>query len=365
MGTVTPGSKGSISGTLGGTPVTATLRRDAPDPGAAKPRPPSSIAGLCRLSPRSTCLGGSVELEGGGSAFEVHAREQGLGEVSYDSKTGALTGDVRCTRGGHVLLRALAVDRNLNNVQLLPLDEATPAKPAAGSAPAPAAASGDEAPKPVLTTPSGLGPADERFTATRQNEAFGTLIAAFFIAVAIVMIVARLSGLLAVKLGQPRVMGEVVAGAQRLAREGRVVLHRKHEHACRRRGIEQRRHRIEAVLGAEVHVADQNVRRALGQAGRRRRDVAGLRHDLEVGLHVQQHAQAAAHHRVVVGDDDAQDRLVTLFGHRGRTYRQATIAHRTTCVGPDSHPWSRRSSSRVSYLLTSGRPRTPTPRRPR
>jgi len=67
-------------------------------------------------------------------------------------------------------------------------------------------------PKPVLTTPSGLGPAGERFTAVRRREAFGQLIAAFFIAVAIVMIVARLFGLLAVKLGQPRVMGEVVAG---------------------------------------------------------------------------------------------------------------------------------------------------------
>ena len=209
-GTVTPGNRGSITGTLGATPVTAALRRDPPDPGAAKPRPPASIASLYRLSPRSTCLGGLIELEAHGKAYELHAREQALGEVSYDKTTGAITGDVRCTRGGHVLLRAVAVDRNLNNVQLLPLDEATPAQPAAGGAPAPPA--GGEAPKPVLTTPSGLGPAGERVTATRQREAFGVLIAAFFIAVAIVMIVARLFGLLAVKIGQPRVMGEVVAG---------------------------------------------------------------------------------------------------------------------------------------------------------
>ena len=33
-------------------------------------------------------------------------------------------------------------------------------------------------------------------------------------------------------------------------------------------------------------------------------DVAGLRHDVEVGLAVQQHAQAAAHHGVVVGEHD-------------------------------------------------------------
>ena len=63
-----------------------------------------------------------------------------------------------------------------------------------------------------MTTPSGLPPSGERFTATRQRESFGHLVAAFFIAVAIVMLVARLFGTLAVKIHQPRVMGEVVAG---------------------------------------------------------------------------------------------------------------------------------------------------------
>lgn len=208
-GTATPAPKGALAGTLGGTPVTATLRRDAPDPGAAKPRPPSSIASLYSLSPRSTCLGGTVELEGSGGVYSVHARGTELGEVTYSKLTGAVTGDVACTRGGHVLLKAVAVDRNLNNVTLLPLDEAAPAPPAAG---APAPAPGAAAAKPVLTTPSGLGPAGERFTAVRKREAFGKLIASFFIAVAIVMIVARLFGLLAVRLRQPRVMGEVVAG---------------------------------------------------------------------------------------------------------------------------------------------------------
>src|SRR5207247_1387445 len=37
-------------------------------------------------------------------------------------------------------------------------------------------------------------------------------VAAFFAAVAVVMLVARLFGALAVKISQPRVMGEVVAG---------------------------------------------------------------------------------------------------------------------------------------------------------
>jgi Kef-type K+ transport system membrane component KefB len=208
-GTATPAPKGALAGTLGGKPVNATLRRDPPDPGAAKPRPPASIASLYSLSPRSTCFGGTIELEGSGGIYSVHARGTELGKVTYSNLTGAVLGDVRCTRGGHVLMKATAVDRNLNNVTLLPLDEAAPATPAAG---APAPAAGATAAKPVLTTPSGLGPSGEKFTAVRKREAFGKLIASFFIAVAIVMIVARLFGVLAVKLRQPRVMGEVVAG---------------------------------------------------------------------------------------------------------------------------------------------------------
>jgi hypothetical protein len=40
----------------------------------------------------------------------------------------------------------------------------------------------------------------------------------------------------------------------------------------------------------------------------RRFDIAGLGHDAEVRLSIKQHPQAAAHHRVLVGDQDA-DRL--------------------------------------------------------
>src|SRR3989442_1151738 len=61
-------------------------------------------------------------------------------------------------------------------------------------------------------TPSGLPPAGEKFPGTQQRDSFGKLVAAFLIAVAIVMLVARLFGLVATRLGQPRVMGEVVAG---------------------------------------------------------------------------------------------------------------------------------------------------------
>ena len=207
-GTITPSTKGQggLAGTLGGKPVAAVLRRDPPDAGAPKPRTPGSLASLYTISPRSTCFGGSMELDGSGARYDLSARGTALGEVSYVKETGAVSGDVRCVRGGHAWLKGTAVDRNLNNLSLVPLDEATPAKPAPGAAPAPAGA------KPALTTPSGLPPSGERVTAVRKREAFGKLVAAFFIAVAVVMVVARLFGLVAVKIGQPRVMGEVVAG---------------------------------------------------------------------------------------------------------------------------------------------------------
>ena len=49
--------------------MTADLKRDPPEPGAAKPRAPGSIAGIYKLSPRSTCFGGKFELTGSGSSY--------------------------------------------------------------------------------------------------------------------------------------------------------------------------------------------------------------------------------------------------------------------------------------------------------
>jgi K+:H+ antiporter len=204
-GYAAPRPAGTITGVLGGTSVVANLRRDPPDPGTPKPRVPGSVAAVYKLSPRSTCFGGLMTLSGSGTRYKVKANGKVLGSVSYKKDTGALAGDVKCTRGGTARFRAVAVDRNLNNVTLIPLDAAAPAKPAAGAAPKATV-------KPVLTTPSGLPPAGERFTGTQQRDSFGKLVAAFLIAVAIVMLVARLFGIVARRLGQPRVMGEVIAG---------------------------------------------------------------------------------------------------------------------------------------------------------
>jgi Kef-type K+ transport system membrane component KefB len=207
-GSATPGNKGSIKGKLGDVEVLANLRRDAPDAGSPKPRAPASIGGIYKLSPRSTCLGGRVELEDFGSPKPhiVNYHVKGiteLGNVSYNNDTGRVAGDVDCARGGSARFVATAVDRNLNNLTLIPLDPAAP--PPGAKPPAPGT-------NQVMTTPSGLGPAGEKVTAVKARESFGHLIAIFLIAAAVVMLAARLVGMLAVKVSQPRVMGEVVAG---------------------------------------------------------------------------------------------------------------------------------------------------------
>ncbi|MFZ0040137.1 MAG: cation:proton antiporter, partial [Solirubrobacteraceae bacterium] len=197
---VVPGATPVLAGTLGAAHVGATLKRDPPTPGSANPRVPASIKGTFALSPRSTCFGGSFTLNGGGSSYELDAKSLKLGPLTYSIKTGNLFGDVACTHGGRVRLTATANDLQLQNVKVIPLDVATPVKSATPGV------------KPVLTTPSGLGPAGEQFTATEQRSDFNKLVAAFFLAAAIVLIVARLFGILAVKIGQARVMGEVIAG---------------------------------------------------------------------------------------------------------------------------------------------------------
>ncbi len=98
-------------------------------------------------------------------------------------------------------LTATANDILLQNVKLIPLQVATPAPSAAKTTA-----------KPALITPSGLPPSGEQFTATKQRSSFTKLVAAFFLAVLIVLIVARAFGMVAVRVGQPRVMGEVIAG---------------------------------------------------------------------------------------------------------------------------------------------------------
>jgi len=169
---------GVVEGTLGDEPLKADFAREPPDAGAQKPSPPGSIEGEYKLVPRSACLGGKVELVGDGNTLEVEGKSV-HGEVEY-GEAGKITGAVTCAPGDEAEVAGTASNQELT----LTLTRAQP--------------------------PEGAPPS-EKVSAQKVRE-FPRLLAAFFIAVAIVMLFARLVGMLAVKIGQPRVMGEVLAG---------------------------------------------------------------------------------------------------------------------------------------------------------
>ena len=183
---------GVLAGTLGGVPVSAQLKRDPPEPGAPKQLAPSSVAGEYALAPSSACLGSKIKLSQSGTDVEVASAKKRRGNVAY--RAGELSGTVSCEHGGRRVLSGTAAGRTL---------ELTLA--AAGTAGAKAAA-GSEG-----TGSGGAAASSERVSATRQRTAEATVVA-FFIAVAIVMLFARLCGSLMPRIGQPRVMGEVLAG---------------------------------------------------------------------------------------------------------------------------------------------------------
>ena len=169
---------GVIAGTLGDEPLKAEFAREPPEAGAQKPAPPGSVTGEYKLVPRSACLGGKIELTGSSKALELEARGA-TGELVYGD-AGKLTGTVTCAGGDEAELTGAASNRDIT---------LTIARENA---------------------PEGA-PATEKVAAQKIRE-FPKLLAAFFIAVVVVMLAARLMGQLAARIGQPRVMGEVLAG---------------------------------------------------------------------------------------------------------------------------------------------------------
>ena len=161
------GGDRALEGTIGGRPLQAALTRDPPPPGP-RPRAPDSIAGDYVLKPRSACLGAKMSVEGSGPEYELVRSGTALGHVTYEK--GAITGEGNCADGSKAPIAGRAADRTL-----------------------------------TLTV------GEAQVTAEKQREA-GNRFAAFFIAVTVVMLLARLFGNLAVRIKQPRVMGEVLAG---------------------------------------------------------------------------------------------------------------------------------------------------------
>ena len=175
-------SAGAFTGTIGSAPFRALFKRDPPPPGSPKLSPPPSVAGDYQLAPGSQCLGGKISLDGSGGSVELVAQKKSRGRLSYHH--GLLSGAVSCTHGGQEQVAGVASGRQVD-VMLKPLPAA------AGAAPAIVAA--------------------EHVIATKQRAVDAT-VAAFFIAIVIVMLFARLVGAGFAKLRQPRVMGEVLAG---------------------------------------------------------------------------------------------------------------------------------------------------------
>ncbi|MGD9694163.1 MAG: cation:proton antiporter [Thermoleophilia bacterium] len=173
---VAPGGDGAVppalTGTVGGRPLRVSLARTPPEPGEKPPAAPGSANGDYRVAPRSACLGDAVTLSGGSSSPRVRLSGRDAGTLAY--RDGALSGEVTCLDGSRARIE------------------------------------GSASPRAVSLTITGAA-AVERVRATEPRSAADTA-AAVFLAIVVVMAVTRLVGSLLARIGQPRVMGEVLAG---------------------------------------------------------------------------------------------------------------------------------------------------------
>jgi Kef-type K+ transport system membrane component KefB len=202
-------ANGVLAGSLGGLLMAAELKRDPPEPGAPKPRAPRSVGGEYQLAPSSACLGGKMKLSQNGSKVKVVTSKKPRGTLIY--KAGTLAGAVSCEHGGSRTVAGTAAGRALDLMLTAPpAPGAGAASTAAAKTPAApgGAAAGAHAGAALAATT--IAP-PEHLSAAKQRTAENTVVA-FFIAVVVVMLFARLCGSLMPRLGQPRVMGEVLAG---------------------------------------------------------------------------------------------------------------------------------------------------------
>jgi K+:H+ antiporter len=170
-------ANGNLQGLVGGQALTAQLKRDPPPAGAPKPRVPGTIAGTYGLAPSSACLGAKLVISGSGSRFKLVTNQVPRGSVNYHK--GTLAGSVSCSHGGQRQLTGTASGRALDLMLVAPA--------------AAAAATSEHLTATLARTPD-------------------QIVVAFFLAALVVMLFARLVGSVMPKLGQPRVMGEVLAG---------------------------------------------------------------------------------------------------------------------------------------------------------
>ncbi len=170
-------SDGILHGTIAGRAMAAQLQTPPPPAGTPKALAPGSIGGSYVLAPSSICVGGAFTLTGSGTRFELATPQGRRGAIRY--RAGVLNGAITCTYGGARRLSGTAAGRSLDL---------------------------------MLAAPAGAAPGtSEHVSAALQRTPDGTVVA-FFLAALVVMLFARLCGSLMPRIGQPRVMGEVLAG---------------------------------------------------------------------------------------------------------------------------------------------------------
>jgi Kef-type K+ transport system membrane component KefB len=171
-------ASGLLTGGIGGHTLSAEQKRDPPAAGTPTPRVPSSVAGVYSLAPTSACLGSKFTLVGSGSRYRLSSSKKPRGTLSYEKGTGALSGSIVCTHGGTRRFAGTAINLQIDT---------------------------------MLIAAAGSAGTSEHVAATKTRTSDQTVVA-FFIALLVVMLFARLCGAIMPKIRQPRVMGEVLAG---------------------------------------------------------------------------------------------------------------------------------------------------------
>jgi len=170
-------SAGRISGSLGVIGLSAERTREFSGGTGSEPTNPSNVDGDYTLSPESECLGRDLSLDGGETP-ELSTSQGAMATLAYSQ--GQLSGDITCLDGAAAEIRGVSTGNRLE----LEIERLDP------------------------------GPNQQRIEqAVAETEPpLGERAASFFLAVVVVLAATFLCASIAQRLGQPRVMGAIVAG---------------------------------------------------------------------------------------------------------------------------------------------------------